>query len=268
MTTIPPERVKELRKRASNYGSLPESTVNDILDDYSVLKAEVKRLNTWHSTLSEAWKARAEKAEAENEKLRNEQALSDKAWDIQRDKLEKAEAESDGWTEVLEDAANKHLRNLDKIARLEAELAVILDAHTAMQTELATLRCEAATLRAEREELKMMHRGTEEARYKLEAELALGNKAWDIKQKQLEEARAELAKHAPLMTSKEEQALNQIAEEPHTHPECPTTDEEWEAERNCRHCQAVEALDHAWEEIRNTAHRLDRAALALKMEKK
>ena len=182
MDTIPPsatpniapseERVKELRKRASNYGSLPESTVNDILDDYSALKAEVKRLNTWHSTLSEAWKARAEKAEAENEKLRNEQALSDKAWDIQRDKLEKAEAESDGWTEVLEDAANKHLRNLDKIARLEAELAVILDAHTAMQTELATLRCEAATLRAEREELKMMHRGTEEARYKLEAELA------------------------------------------------------------------------------------------------
>ena len=152
MTTIPPsakpniaiseERVKELRKRASNYGSLPESTVNDILDDYSALKGEVKRLNAWHSTLSEAWKARAEKAEAE------------------------------------------------------------------------------------------------------------------------------LAKHAPLMTSKEEQALNQIAEEPHTHPECPTTDEEWEAERNCRHCQAVEALDHAWEEIRNTAHRLDRAALALKMEKK
>ena len=75
MTTITPsarpniapseERVKELRKRASNYGSLPESTVNAILDDYSALKAEVKRLNTWHSTLSEAWKARAEKAEAE-----------------------------------------------------------------------------------------------------------------------------------------------------------------------------------------------------------
>ena len=75
MTTITPsarpniapsdDRIKELRKRASNYGSLPESTVNDILDDYSVLKAEVKRLNTWHSTLSEAWKARAEKAEAE-----------------------------------------------------------------------------------------------------------------------------------------------------------------------------------------------------------
>jgi len=184
MTTIPPSA---------------RPNITAVLDDYAALKAEVERLNTWHSTLSEAWKARAEKAEAENEKLRNEQALSDKAWDIQRDKLEKAEAESDGWTEVLEDAANKHLRNLDKIARLEAELAVILDAHTAMQTELATLRCEAATLRAEREELKMMHRGTEEARYKLEAELALGNKAWDIKQKQLEEARAELAKVAPLI---------------------------------------------------------------------
>ena len=31
--------------------------------------------------------------------------------------------ENDGWAEVLEDAANKHLQNLDKIARLEAELA-------------------------------------------------------------------------------------------------------------------------------------------------
>ena len=82
MTTIPPsakpniapseERVKELRKRASNYGSLPESTVNDILDDYSVLKAEVKRLNTWHSTLSEAWKARAEKSEARVKELEAE----------------------------------------------------------------------------------------------------------------------------------------------------------------------------------------------------
>jgi regulator of replication initiation timing len=165
MTTIPPERVKELREwledvcfndQAEVLGDIPKDLLV-ILDDYEEMRE---------------WKDRAEKAEAENEKLRNEQALSDKAWDIQRDKLEKAEAESDGWTEVLEDAANKHLRNLDKIARLEAELAVILDAHTAMQTELATLRCEAATLRAEREELKMMHRGTEEARYKLEAELA------------------------------------------------------------------------------------------------
>jgi len=29
------------------------------------MRAEVKRLNTWHTTLSESWKARAEKAEAE-----------------------------------------------------------------------------------------------------------------------------------------------------------------------------------------------------------
>ena len=32
-------------------------------------------------------------------------------------------AENEGWAEVLEDAANKHLRNLDRIAKLEAELA-------------------------------------------------------------------------------------------------------------------------------------------------
>jgi len=43
-TKLSTERVEELRKRASNYGSLPESTVNDILDDYSALKAEIERL--------------------------------------------------------------------------------------------------------------------------------------------------------------------------------------------------------------------------------
>ena len=46
------DRVKELRKRASNYGSLPESTVNDILDDYSVLKAENERLRALNKRLS------------------------------------------------------------------------------------------------------------------------------------------------------------------------------------------------------------------------
>lgn len=55
----------------------------DILEDYrkaespSVLdrvipdiKAEVERLNTWHSTISQVWKDRAEKAEAKLEKQR------------------------------------------------------------------------------------------------------------------------------------------------------------------------------------------------------
>ena len=42
--TISDDRIKELRKRASNYGSLPESTINDILDDYSSLRAENERL--------------------------------------------------------------------------------------------------------------------------------------------------------------------------------------------------------------------------------
>ena len=162
MTTLPSERVKELIEWA-------EKTL------------ELHRL---HCDLPATWGVSDTMAEADLLAILDDYAA--------------LKAENEGWAEVLEDAANKHLRNLDRIAKLEAELA----------------------------------------------------------------------KHAPLMTSKEEQALNQIAEEPHTHPECPTTDEEWEAERNCRHCQAVEALDHAWEEIRNTAHRLDRAALALKMEKK
>ena len=50
MTTIPPSA---------------RPNITAVLDDYAALKAEVKRLNTWHSTLSEAWKARAEKAETE-----------------------------------------------------------------------------------------------------------------------------------------------------------------------------------------------------------
>ena len=78
MTTIPPsarpniapseDRVKELQGWLAHDEVIPGDILDDllaILDDYSVLKAEVKRLNTWHSTLSEAWKDRAEKAEAQ-----------------------------------------------------------------------------------------------------------------------------------------------------------------------------------------------------------
>ena len=117
MTTITPsarpniapsdDRIKELRKRASNYGSLPESTVNDILDDYSALKGEVKRLNTWHSTLSEAWKARAEKSEAENERLKT--AL----WDALKNRPIKVTVEPEGATDLLE-----------RLRKAEAELKV------------------------------------------------------------------------------------------------------------------------------------------------
>jgi hypothetical protein len=70
--TIAPSRVEGHRRfleKASKVGGVisarSASEYLAILDDYSALKAEVKRLNTWHSTLSEAWKARAEKAEAE-----------------------------------------------------------------------------------------------------------------------------------------------------------------------------------------------------------
>jgi hypothetical protein len=76
MITIPPERAKELRdglitikqealKKGWNDDVLDCDDTIAILDDYSALKAEAKRLNTWHSTLSEAWKARAIKAEAQ-----------------------------------------------------------------------------------------------------------------------------------------------------------------------------------------------------------
>ena len=97
MTTIPPsakpniapsdDRVKELRDLATEgltnakeyvdlflEGAVRESwekrvrfwaDLLAILDDYSSMRAEVERLNTWHSTLSEAWKERAERAESE-----------------------------------------------------------------------------------------------------------------------------------------------------------------------------------------------------------
>ena len=96
MTTIPPsakpniapseERVKELREffreesqwRVQGLRKKQRDGYFDdllaVLDDYSVLKAEAKRLNTWHSTLSEAWKARAEKSEARVKELEAELA--------------------------------------------------------------------------------------------------------------------------------------------------------------------------------------------------
>ena len=133
MTTIMPERVKDIRDSVENHIAEPNEdwleTINypdllAILDEHSALKAEVERIrgnlrlveadrDVGYEKLS-IWKGRAEKAEAEL-------ALGNKAWDIQRDKLEKAEAENEGWAAVLEDAANKHLRNLDRIARLQAE---------------------------------------------------------------------------------------------------------------------------------------------------
>jgi hypothetical protein len=115
MTTLTPERVKDIRDSVENHITEPGEdwleTINyhdllAILDDYSALKAEVERLNTWHSTLSEAWKARAEKVERklvynENElentkdrvrKMRAELALGNKAWLIKQKQLEEARA--------------------------------------------------------------------------------------------------------------------------------------------------------------------------------
>jgi hypothetical protein len=70
--TIAPSRIEGHRRfleKASKVGGVisarSASEYLAIIDDHSVLKAEVERLNTWHSTLSEAWKARAIKAEAE-----------------------------------------------------------------------------------------------------------------------------------------------------------------------------------------------------------
>jgi len=74
MPNIPTERVKELRERLDEalqewpllfLSGVEIEELLVLLSDYAALKAEVERLNTWHSTLSEAWKARAEKAEAE-----------------------------------------------------------------------------------------------------------------------------------------------------------------------------------------------------------
>jgi len=76
MTAITKERVEELRKhlgsvlhlaaldgRNDDVGSLVDLLA--VLDDYEKMRVENERLNTWHCTLSEAWKARAEKAEAQ-----------------------------------------------------------------------------------------------------------------------------------------------------------------------------------------------------------
>jgi hypothetical protein len=110
MIPIPPERVKELREWLIEHEytkidgiEIPSLRVRQmlaILDDYSALKAEVERLNTWHSTLSEAWKARAEKAEAENERLGCERAqyrsLSDEWREKYQDEMfKRAEAEAE-----------------------------------------------------------------------------------------------------------------------------------------------------------------------------
>jgi len=107
------QRVEELRRDVYHCEDdhLDKRDITDllaILSDYSSLRAENERLKKpigFHDvdefypeekepTLGD-WKSRAEKAKAEN----------------------------DEWGKVLEDAANKHLRNLDKIARLEAQLA-------------------------------------------------------------------------------------------------------------------------------------------------
>ena len=76
---IPPERVSKCRlflDYMRREGNIREREYAEdivaIIDDHSVLKAEVKRLNTWHSTLSEAWKTRAEKTEAQLEKAKSD----------------------------------------------------------------------------------------------------------------------------------------------------------------------------------------------------
>jgi len=75
MTTIPPERVEKARWWLKEFmplgGGMLEEVIA-ILSGYSALKEEVKRLNTWHCTISEAWKARAEKTEAQLEKAKSD----------------------------------------------------------------------------------------------------------------------------------------------------------------------------------------------------
>ena len=89
-TKLSTERVEELRRRASNYGSLPEWTVNDILDDYSALKAENELLrkdnNYFHAGFDsvredyEEQKARAEKSEAQLAKVCERNKLMDETF--------------------------------------------------------------------------------------------------------------------------------------------------------------------------------------------
>ena len=112
--TIAPSRVEGHRRfleKASKVGGVisarSASEYLAILDDYSALKAEVERLNTWHSTLSEAWKARAEKSEAENERLKT--AL----WDALKNRPIKVTVEPEGATDLLE-----------RLRKAEAELKV------------------------------------------------------------------------------------------------------------------------------------------------
>lgn len=80
-------------------GKAVAKALGDLIAERDALKAEVERLNTWHSTLSESWKARAEKAEAEVERLNkrlkdmtaNRDYWEDKADGTERDRAEKRE---------------------------------------------------------------------------------------------------------------------------------------------------------------------------------
>ena len=115
------DRIKELREWLTSLTSGSDDDIRadllSILDDHSSLRAEnellllmfgntenarfelrikldkaeaeVKRLNTWHTTISEVWKARAEKAEAELKVAEGTIEEITKAWCLDAAQLEK-----------------------------------------------------------------------------------------------------------------------------------------------------------------------------------
>jgi len=130
MTAITKERFEELRGYLQNHAKEPREwwistdEANDliaILDSYSSLRAEIEalikghvklleaekylrgrcteaeaeneRLNTWHCTLSEAWKARADKAEARLAKVCERNKLMDENFGSLLEKNIKLEAQ-------------------------------------------------------------------------------------------------------------------------------------------------------------------------------
>lgn len=73
-----------------------------ILFSGEMVKAEVERLNTWHTTISEAWKARAEKAEAAHIKDLEHIKARDDSFGVLLDSNIRLEEELARWKPLLE----------------------------------------------------------------------------------------------------------------------------------------------------------------------
>jgi hypothetical protein len=121
---------------------------------------------------------------------------------------------------------------LDEVTDLEAAIAALRD-YAALKLERDTYESAATKALAERDALKAENEGLKrqvgieqrkvsdldgllakyhESAEKAEAELELGNKAWDIKQKQLEKAEARLAVLQPIEEAVKSIDLEKIRE--------------------------------------------------------